>query len=731
MSISAVEPTPGVDVIVPVYNGHDHVQACLSSLLANTPGDDVAFVVADDASPDAAIAPLLAGFAAQDPRVRVVRRPTNLGFVGNCNEAMAAGSRDVVILNSDTLVPPGWLDRIRRLALSSDRIATVTPLSNNGEVVSVPQWLEANRYPEGVDYLQLDEIAQATGTGEWIELPTAVGFAMYIRRHALDEVGLFNEDLFGKGYGEENDLSCRFRHAGYLNLVCDTVFVAHVGGVSFAESGTGRLAENLEALGREWPDYHATIQTYIGENPLRGVQARFGRELLRRFKRPGSLRILYVLHNPIRATAIGGTEFQTEDLAHAAGSEGDALVLHFGQRGAIVQWTGPGFLLEFPANEPGRDSGEWMSDLLGCGIDVVHIQHAMHIREHDLRAFFDTAAAHGVPILWSVHDYYSICPASQLLDSEDLTPCTSIGPDPQSCEGCFRKALHDNSMTLPAWREFYGEHLGRADVVVTPSQSAASLLEAELPHLDGRVTVLPHGLAQPDEPPPPARAAAPPYRIGVLGYGGHHKGDDAVATLMSHLPGPRFEFHLFGREELAEVPTDATLRFHGRYQRHDIVPMLREANLSCVLLLSVWPETYSYTLSEAWAAGVPVFGADQGAIAERIHDAGGGIVIRIDPADPTHTVDVIRDALGDADMMDRLAREARRNGAALASIDEMWRSYLGLYRAAGATSRVPIPAGDVPLPTFAEMRKWLGYVRSPLPATRGADPTVQLRPASV
>jgi GT2 family glycosyltransferase/glycosyltransferase involved in cell wall biosynthesis len=719
-----LEASAGVDVIVPVYNGHDHVAACLTSLLANTPGDDITFVIADDASPDSRIQPLLEGFSARDPRVRIERRSQNLGFVRNCNAAMAAGTRDVVILNADTLVPPGWLDRMRRLATSSDRIATVTPLSNNAEVVSVPEWLVANSYPEGVDYVQLDAIAQATGTGDWIELPTAVGFAMYIRRHALDEIGLFNEELFGKGYGEENDLSCRFRHAGYLNLVCDTVFVAHVGGVSFAEAGTGQLAENLETLGAEWPDYHATIQTFIGENPLQGVQARFGRELLRRNKQPDSLRVLYVLHNPIRGKAIGGTEFQTDDLATAAGSEGDALVLHFGYRGVKVQWAGPGFLVDFPAKEPGRDADAWMSDLLGCGVDVIHIQHAMHIPEHGLRALFDTASAYGIPIVWSVHDYYSLCPASQLLDAEERTPCTNLGPDPVTCDGCFRKALHDNSMTLPAWREFYGEHLGRTSAIVAPSRSAARLLEAEMPQLRGRMTVMPHGLAQPDEPPAPPRGASPPHRIGVLGYGGHHKGDDAIATLMAHLPGPQFEFHLFGRDDLARVPEGATVRFHGRYQRHEIVPMLRQADLSCVLLLPVWPETYSYTLSEAWAAGVPVFGANQGAISERIGGDGGGVVIEADPTALVATARQIAEALGDRDMMLRLSEEARRNGEALATIDDMWASYLDLYRSLGAGSRRPAPARAVALPTLEEMRKWFGYLRSPLPATTGATPAV-------
>ena len=86
---------PPVDVIIPVYNGHDAVARCLESVLAHTPGPDVRLVVADDASPDPRLPGLLASFAARDPRVTVVRRDPNLGFVRNCNRAMqeAAGRR--------------------------------------------------------------------------------------------------------------------------------------------------------------------------------------------------------------------------------------------------------------------------------------------------------------------------------------------------------------------------------------------------------------------------------------------------------------------------------------------------------------------------------------------------------------------------------------------------------------------------------------------------------------
>ena len=64
------------------------------------------------------------------------------------------------------------------------------------------------------------------------DLPTGVGFCLYLRRAMLDAVGLF-DPAFGLGYGEENDLCLRAARAGWRNLLADNAFVVHTGGRSF------------------------------------------------------------------------------------------------------------------------------------------------------------------------------------------------------------------------------------------------------------------------------------------------------------------------------------------------------------------------------------------------------------------------------------------------------------------------------------------------------------------
>jgi GT2 family glycosyltransferase len=92
---------------------------------------------------------------------------------------------------------------------------------------------------------ELDAVFAQINAGKSIDLPTAVGFCMYIRRACLDAVGLFDAERFGRGYGEENDFSRRATRAGWRNVLCADVFVFHAGGVSFRTSANidGRFAE--------------------------------------------------------------------------------------------------------------------------------------------------------------------------------------------------------------------------------------------------------------------------------------------------------------------------------------------------------------------------------------------------------------------------------------------------------------------------------------------------------
>ncbi len=261
---------PALTVIVPVFNAPDETRRCLRALRRTLEGDPARVMVIDDASTDPTIPGALKEVC--DPAWSVERNRRNLGFVGTVNLGMQrAGSDDVVLLNSDTVPAGTWLDRIRRCAASDPAIASITPWTNNGEIVSLPAFCEAAPVPDDVE-----RWAAACAAVEpcYPDLPTAVGFCMFLRRACLDEIGRFDAETFGRGYGEENDWCMRATGAGWRHVLCDSAFVAHQGQASFGPLGLAPGEESMQRLLGLHPDYLERVMAFIRSDPLAGPRER-------------------------------------------------------------------------------------------------------------------------------------------------------------------------------------------------------------------------------------------------------------------------------------------------------------------------------------------------------------------------------------------------------------------------------------------------------------------------
>jgi GT2 family glycosyltransferase/2-polyprenyl-3-methyl-5-hydroxy-6-metoxy-1,4-benzoquinol methylase len=261
---------PTVEIVVPVYGNLKLVQRCVRSVLATTGTGSWHMTLIDDASPDPQVRAWLHDFARNHPGVTVLENARNLGFVQTVNLGMRLGGRrDVVLLNSDTEVANDWLDRLRATALGQQSVGTVTPFSNNATICSYPQFCVDNPLPPGQDTAGMDRLCAGSNRGRSVEIPTAVGFCMYIRRACLDQVGEFDAANFGKGYGEENDFCLRATALGWRHLHALDVFVYHEGGASFKESRAALQANALAAIRRLHPGYEELIREFVQKDPAR------------------------------------------------------------------------------------------------------------------------------------------------------------------------------------------------------------------------------------------------------------------------------------------------------------------------------------------------------------------------------------------------------------------------------------------------------------------------------
>ncbi len=273
----AAQPA-GVDVVIPVYRGRAQTLACIKSVLASLP-KGARCIVVEDASPEPTLVDALRSLARRG-RIVLRHQQVNLGFPATANAGIrAATGRDVILLNSDTLVPPGWIKRLSDAAYSAPDIGTATPLSNDATIFSYPLEDGPNPFPDEAATVQLDRLATRANGIAVTNVPTAHGFCVYLRRDCLASVGLLRADLFAQGYGEENDFCIRARHLGWRHVAVPGVFVAHAGAGSFGAAKAQLMARNLAILNRLHPGYDALIAEFRRSDPL--AHARFRMDELR------------------------------------------------------------------------------------------------------------------------------------------------------------------------------------------------------------------------------------------------------------------------------------------------------------------------------------------------------------------------------------------------------------------------------------------------------------------
>jgi GT2 family glycosyltransferase len=268
-----------IDVIIPAYRGLPQTRRCLESVLGAPVRIPHEVVVIDDASPEPELSAWLRGVAA-GRRITLVAHADNAGFVASVNEGMRLhADRDVVLLNSDTEVSGDWLDRLAACAARVPRAGTVTPFSNNATICSYPVFAQANPLPKGLSAARLDRAFARANAGKHVEIPTAVGFCMFIPRRCLAQVGLFDEDAFGRGYGEEVDFCMRAARAGWRNLLAADTFVYHEGEVSFG-GGAQEIRNRAQAIiDARYPEFQPLVRAFLADDPPREFRDRATAEL--------------------------------------------------------------------------------------------------------------------------------------------------------------------------------------------------------------------------------------------------------------------------------------------------------------------------------------------------------------------------------------------------------------------------------------------------------------------
>ncbi|WP_191971027.1 glycosyltransferase [Methylobacterium soli] len=612
-----------VTIVVPVYDDLGATQACLESLAGSELPEEARVVVINDATPNADLATYLGhfcpahGFALQRHRV-------NRGFVATVNEGIVlAGQDDVVLLNADTKVPAGWLQRLRAHAEKHPEAGSITPMSNNATILSWPLANEENPCPSFDETIRLDRLFQEQNSDRVVDLPTGHGFCMYLTRAALDEVGGL-DPIWGRGYGEENDWCLRASAHGFRHLAaCDT-FVAHEGSKSFGASKKALVERNAGILLRRYPEYHELIQNFLRRDPMN--EARNAVALARLSELRANLTLHLVNHLG------GGVQRYVLDASISQYKEG-ALPLFLTRVQAAETVADPDYeIRSFSPVLHLRFSASQMPDVVShleaAGLTTIHLHTLAGVDFRILPALFGASAE----ITTTLHDYSWTCPRVFLLQGRS----NFCGQPPSDvCDTCIAKfGAHPNIEfkgmfnSVAEYRTFTGSILNQSDTVVAVSDDVSRRVLKI--HTD-LVVARSHN-ADLDRLPQLSfpRPRLGRRRIAVPGAIGDHKGyelllETARAAMAAHTD---LCFVVVGftkdDETLCAV---GNVEITGAFPPGHGARLLIQSRAEIGLLLSPWPETYSYTLSDCWEAGLPVACLDIGAPAQRVRSCNGGWVI--------------------------------------------------------------------------------------------------------
>ncbi|MBP6582787.1 MAG: glycosyltransferase family 2 protein [Chromatiaceae bacterium] len=307
-------------IVIPIYNAFQDLIKCVDSVLRNTDSHH-RILLFNDSSTDPRVDVAINAWATEHDSITTQTHRQQKGFVATVNESLRTTRDDVVVLNSDTIVGPNWLDRLDRCARSDENIGIVCPLSNNATILTIPVRSAENGLGDEEIRSVTELVSQASGR-HYPRLPTAVAFCMLIRRVVIDALeGL--DVLFSPGYGEECDYSMRAWNAGFEIACCDDAFVYHAGSASFGsdERVLAMRAENDLFLNHRWPAYGPAVDLFRRNNPLLQLQRTL---LAKQESDTGKRQVLVILHQMAQAS---GTEQHAKDIAESLSDEHRCTIL--------------------------------------------------------------------------------------------------------------------------------------------------------------------------------------------------------------------------------------------------------------------------------------------------------------------------------------------------------------------------------------------------------------------
>jgi glycosyltransferase involved in cell wall biosynthesis/predicted O-methyltransferase YrrM len=561
---------------------------------------------------------------------------------------------DIAITMAGVELPFAWDARLRKAAYAASGIAAAVPMC---DASSLHALVDAElRSDPRADSAIIDRAAYCMGQRAYYEIPRLHPACVYLRRDALDLALSSLPDAPASAQEVLDALMLRWRALGWSGVICDYLYVGLREALPVSPEAAGAIEDGA----------------FAAHHPL-GALRREVNDAIRRGIEPMSMPGLD--HRPVQLHIMhfwgGGLDRWVRDFGRADADRINMILATYriGERGGqrLVLYSDPAAMIPIRTWDIARP----IPSVATASVEYRRILEQV-IAEFEVEAIIvSSLIGHALDALTQ--------PLRTLVVCHDLFPvCQAINPQfGKTCERCTLDDLRLCAKSNPlnrifvdqasdewhAMRTRYTDHLlaGRIEMVV-PSPWVAATLKRLDPRLQGvTMHVVPHGIDMDvAKVPVPRREAGRRLRLVVLGRMSLHKGMELLRAACEDLR-PYADITLLGcGKNGVELAGQCGWRAIEKYQLVDLPELMRSLEPDAALLASVVPETFSYTLSELNALGVPAIASALGSFRERIVDGETGFLF-----EPTKEgfAGVVRKLHGQPELLDPVARGLRSRAA--------------------------------------------------------------------
>lgn len=606
-----------IDIIIPVYNGLNYLEDLFNSIFENT---DVSYrlIIVNDASPDTRVSNYIKDKINGLDNCFYYENEINLGFTKTVNFASKkVNSKYFIILNTDVIVPKNWLSRLINPFFTKDNIASITPFSNSAVFFSYPVFGEDNKIPTGFTYQDIDNAFSYLNPAidSKCEIHSGVGFCMAINTKCWNNIGTFDAETFGKGYGEENDWCMRALSNNWINVIVPNLFVFHNHGGSFCSEEKKELMQNnAKILYERWPKIMSGISAFAKQDPWQIYRAAATLKLCIKSK---DVCLIVDLSQET------GGAFAYRETKVKYYQEKNFLVLLLTHSVNKTDWI-------LQVRYGGIEQKYFVEDInliidlfKEINISKIFINNLVFLPFEELnklKNLFETLVKTiNIELEYVFHDFLSVCPSFFLMNDKDIH-CNL--PDIETCKQCLISNPHKtiNITDIIKWRDFWATFFKLPTKLICFSENTKRYIDRV--YNDLKIDIEEHKpLVNYTNEYIYNKNNKDNLNIGFFGAFCTTKGSVQIIDLARFLlkeNRKEVKIIVYGNiyEDIEGLPSN--IIFKGKYAREELPDILNNENISVVFFSSIVPETFSYVAQELMLTEVPIVCFNVGAPAERI-----------------------------------------------------------------------------------------------------------------